>query len=321
VQGLTPNQLFERNLGWELKKSLEVALELQLFKNRFGLSVSTYRNRTSQQLVYQIVSAVTGFTNVLLNTNTTVQNKGIEVVLSATPVTTGSFSWNLDANVSLQRNNLLRFDDLEKTYYRENLSIGKSITGGMIYRFGGVDPQTGSYFFIDRNGQPTETPSAADRTVRMDRAPKAFGGITSSFSYKGLTLDVSSVFVIRRAYNPMFAFQRFTTAGLPRWQKPGDITRVPKHSDKDFSRQFQYAGGHELAFPDASYLRVRNLALSYNLSQKLLQRIHLKTFRLYVQGQNLFTVNRIKNADPENIDYVGSIAPLRVITGGVQITF
>jgi hypothetical protein len=153
---LTPNQLFERNLGWELKKSLEVALELQLFKNRFGLSVSTYRNRTSQQLVYQIVSAVTGFTNVLLNTNTTVQNKGIEVVLSATPVTTGSFSWDLDANVSVQRNNLLRFDGLENTFYRENLSIGKSITGGMIYRFGGVDPQTGSYFFIDRNGQPTE---------------------------------------------------------------------------------------------------------------------------------------------------------------------
>ncbi|HZH97306.1 MAG TPA: SusC/RagA family TonB-linked outer membrane protein, partial [Flavisolibacter sp.] len=321
VQGLTPNQLFDRNLGWELKKSWELALELQLFKNRLGMSVSTYRNRTSQQLEYQYLSTVTGFSRVLLNRNALVQNKGIEVVLSGTPVTRGHFLWHLDANVAFQQNRLLRFDGLENTRFRDNFSIGKPITSGMIYRFGGVDPQTGNFFFIDRNGHPTITPAVADRTVRIDMAPKAFGGMSSSLTYKRISLDVSSVFVIRRAYYPMFTYQRFTQVGLARWQKPGDITSVPKHTDKEFYLLDQTAGGNILAHPDASYLRVRNISLSYRLGQKLLDRMHMQTFRLYLQGQNLFTFSRIKNADPENIDYHGSIAPLRVITGGFQITF
>jgi TonB-linked SusC/RagA family outer membrane protein len=320
VQGLTPNQLFDRNLGWELKKSFEVALELQLFKNRFGLSISAYRNRNSQQLLPTPLPAVTGFTHVFENRPAEVENKGLEVVLDGTPVNTQSFVWSITANASFQRNKLVRLDGIADYYIDgSRLAIGKPISSYRAYKYGGVDPQTGSYFFIDHKGNPSIELTDADRTEYVDLAPRSYGGITNSFNYKQLSLDIHSLFIVRNSH-ATYGYPPYLKEHLARWQKPGDITNVPKLTHRYSIPVMGYYQLSTASYRDASYLRVRNIALSYNVPNTILQRWHLLKLRVYLLGQNLFTITKVKDLDPETM-MLTRMAPSRMITAGFQISF
>jgi hypothetical protein len=319
IQGLTPNQLFDRNLGWELKKSAEVALELQLFQNRIGLSVSAYRNRNSQQLLRTALSTVTGFSSVASNWPAVIQNRGLEVVLYGQPVATRHFSWTIDANASFQNNKLLRFEGLERSQYSGNFIIAKPISIMNLYKFGGVDPQTGNYFYIDRFGKPTYKPAPEDRTEHINVAPRSYGGITNSFSYKSWSLDVTCYYMVKAGLNVVRTNNQYIES-LARWQKPGDITTFAKYS----TRLSSTIANSDLAlstagFSDASYIRVRNVALSYQFKPSVLQRARLQNLRLYLLAQNLFTFTRVRQYDPEMASQ-SLVAPQRVLTGGFQIT-
>jgi hypothetical protein len=319
IQGLTPNQLFDRNLGWELKKSAEFALELQLFQNRLALSVSVYRNYSSQQLLRTSLSTVTGFFNVASNWPAVVQNKGLEVVLYSRPLSTRQFSWTIDVNASFQKNKLLRFEGLERSQYGDSYRIGESITSVHLYKFGGVDPQSGNYFYIDRFGKPTTTPTLEDRTERIDLAPWSYGGITNSFSYKGWSLDVSLYYMVKQGANVTRTSMLFIES-VDRWQKPGDVTTIAKYSGQRSSSEVYNLALSTAGLGDASYMRVRNVALSYRFKPGVLQRAHLQNLRLYLLAQNLFTFTRVKQFDPETIGQRHTMAPQRVLTGGFQIT-
>jgi hypothetical protein len=127
-----------------------------LFQNRVGFSVSTYLNRNSQQLLRTPLPAVTGFYEVYENRPAEVENKGLEVVLDGTPVNSRNFVWSVTANASFQRNKLVRLDGIDDYYINgSRLAVGKPISSYRAYKYGGVDPQTGSYFFIDRKGNPS----------------------------------------------------------------------------------------------------------------------------------------------------------------------
>jgi TonB-linked SusC/RagA family outer membrane protein len=320
IQGLTPSQLFDRNLGWELKKSLEFALELQLFKNRVGFSVSTYLNRNSQQLLQTPLPAVTGFYGVYENRPAEVENKGLEVVLDGTPVKSRNFVWSVTANASFQRNKLVRLDGIDDYYINgSRLAVGKPISSYRAYKYGGVDPQTGSFFFIDRKGNPSTQLTDEDRTEYVDLAPRSYGGITNSFSYKQFSLDIHSLFMVRNSH-ATYGYPPYLKEHMARWQKPGDVTNVPKLTHRYSIPVMGYYQLSTAFYRDASYFRVRNIALSYNVPNTVLQRWRLQKLRLYVLGQNLFTLTKVKNLDPETM-MLNSMAPSRVITAGFQISF
>jgi TonB-linked SusC/RagA family outer membrane protein len=319
IQGLTPNQLFDRNLGWELKKSAELALELQLFQNRIAVSVCAYRNRNSQQLVRTSLSTVTGFWGVASNWPAVVQNRGLEVVLYGQPLSTRQFSWTIDANASFQKNKLLRFEGLERSQYGGSYHIGESITTVHLFKFGGVDPQSGKYFYIDRYGRPTATPTLEDRTERIDIAPRSYGGITNSFSSKGWSFDVTCYYMVKQGANVTRTSMLFIES-VDRWQKPGDVTTIAKYSLKRSSSEVYNLALSTAGLGDASYIRVRNIALSYRFKPGVLERAHLQNLRLYLLAQNLFTFTRVRQLDPETIDQQHRMAPQRVLTCGFQIT-
>jgi TonB-linked SusC/RagA family outer membrane protein len=320
IQGLTPNQLFDRNLGWELKKSLELALELQLFRGRMAISASVFRNRNSQQLLRTSVSTVTGFFDITTNRSAEVQNQGLEAVFYAELLAGSGFTWNINANASFQKSKLLNFEGLESSGYEANLSVGNPVPIVKAFKFGGVDPQTGSYFFIDRNGKPTTTPKEEDKTEMINIAPRSFGGISNNFSYKAWSLYVTCVYMVKQQIDVTRRDMNFIES-IARWQKPGDITTIAKYSVKPSSIAsinniiFSTAG-----FSDASYIRVRSVLLSYRFKQGVLKIAHLQNLRIYLMGENLFTFSSVKQFDPENINQL-SMAPLRVLAGGFQITF
>jgi hypothetical protein len=188
-----------------------------------------------------------------------------------------------------------------------------------LYKFGGVDPQTGNYFYIDRFGKPTYKPGPEDRTEHINLAPRSYGGITNSFSYKSWSLDVTCYYMVKAGLNVVRTNNQYIES-LARWQKPGDITTFAKYS----TRLSSTIANSDLAlstagFSDASYIRVRNVALSYQFKPSVLQRARLQNLRLYLLAQNLFTFTRVRQYDPEMISQ-SMVAPQRVLTGGFQIT-
>jgi hypothetical protein len=311
-----------------LKKSLEVALELQLFKSRLSMSVSAYRNRNSQQLLNNTIPTLTGFGSVLENSDAAVENKGIELVFGGVPISSPNCSWNLNVNISFQKNTLLRYNGLENSTYV--LVAGQSITSQKVYQFGGVDRQEGTYFFIDRNGNATSSPIEKDKTAVINTDPGSYGSITNSFGFKGILLDINCMFMVRRGRNvlgqlsivPPGHRNNQPVEVTARWQKPGDIANVAKYSeDPSAYEQQAYFVNSSAAFSDASYVRIRNVSLSYKFGRNFLKKAHLQNLRFYLHGQNLFTFSKYKNLDPENVNHNNiSMAPLRVITAGFQIT-
>jgi TonB-linked SusC/RagA family outer membrane protein len=334
VTGLDPNQLYNPRLGWELKKALEIAVELQLFKNRVDVSVSLYRNLNSDQLVIRSVSAVTGFSSVLENGGTLVENKGVEIVLGYSPFRGPAFSWNITANATFSKNTLRSFDGIENTPYSALYSVGQPLTSLKVYRFGGVDPAHGTYFFLDRNGKPTTTLTIEDKVGVVNTDPKAYGSITSSLTYNQFSLDVNCMFMRRRgrAHLEKFSFPPGVFLNQPvevlsRWQKQGDISDVARYTQLLSAATFQnFNLDIDNQYTNASYLRVKNISVSYSFKKKLSKRLHAEKLRFFLHAQNLFTFSPYKNLDPETTyfqkDAIVSRMPLlRTVTGGFQLTF
>ena len=162
----------------------------------------------------------------------------------------------------------------------------------------------------------------------MDLTPRYFGGLDNSVSYKGFTLDFFFSFISRKGLNyygqqaimPGIMNIVGTTAALQRWQKPGDIANIPKLSQgltailQPFN--FQNSTG---AYSSATYARLQNVHLSYIFQPAFLKKAHISGLTVYLQGQNLLTISKYKDLDPESLS-AGAMGPLKVYTAGINVT-
>jgi hypothetical protein len=207
------------------------------------------------------------------------------------------------------------------------LVIGKPITIQKVYHFAGVNDTTGIYQFTDAKGNLTYNPTyGTDQTRIINTSPKYYGGFTNSFNFRGWALDVTLQYVRQIGqnyyfgYNPGLEEYNQPATVLDRWQKPGDAKPIQKYNSTGslFFPSFYYAAYmSDAAYTDASYLRVRNVALSYSFMGKGLKRTPFQSCRIYLQGENLFTLTKYQGMDPEN-QSLSSLPPLRVLTVGIQ---
>lgn len=338
---LSPTSLFKPDLHWEMNKKLEIALELGFLKDRILLSAAYYRNRSNDPLVQYPLPTATGFASVTANLNgVVVQNKGLELTLTSKNISTPSFDWTTNFNVTLPQNKLLVFPDLAQTSYAKDYVIGKSLDLVYIANFLGVDPQTGLYKVADlnNNGKFDVTNVNGDLAADFDTEPSFYGGIQNDFRYKNFSLSVfmnfnkqysknwmlipgsAPVGVIGSGANPFNVPSIF----LSRWQNPGDITNVQKFttvSQGNTSLNGQYAAYYsDATYENVLYLRIRTINLSYNLPQKWIKRMSMSGLSIFLQGQNLFTFAPFSDVDPEST-YITRLAPLKTIVAGVQLSF
>ncbi|MUP46548.1 SusC/RagA family TonB-linked outer membrane protein [Gramella sp. BOM4] len=320
--GLYPTRLVNRDFGWETNRKLEGGLELGLFDDAVYLSASYYRNRSSNQLIGLPLPGTTGFTSIQYNFPALVENKGWELALSIQNIKGEDFSWATNFNITIPKNTLLEFDNIENSPYSTTYTVGESLSIQKGYLLNGVNPDTGVYEFEDLNedgfiGFPD------DIVDLVDLDPEFYGGFQNSLNFKGFALDFLFQFVKQqgRTY-----YQTFGLPGLPnnqplelldRWQAPGDNATFQK-AESGFGSPyfaFQQLLSSSLTYTDASYVRLKNLSLSYNLPE-----FAGINSRIYFQGQNLFTVTNYKGLDPEN---AGSnlIPPLRFLSLGLDINF
>ncbi len=327
--GLVPTQLYNPDYGWETNRKSELGLELGTLNDRIIATVSYYHNRSSNQLINSPLPIQTGFSGIIRNLPADVQNTGWEFQLNTTIIKTESFTWDASVNLTIARNKLLEFPDLSSSGYASSYEIGKPLNIVKLVHSLGVNPQTGIFQFADKNGHITSTPSYPDDyTVVKDLTPAFYGGFSNRFQYKGLSLGIFFQFVKQQGFNYIHSN---TTPGsmtnqptdvLNRWRHPGDLTnnQLFTTTDPAAAAYNYYSSSSDGAVSDASFIRLKNVELSYSLPAKWTSRIKTQLIRVYLRGQNLITFTGYKGADPEVMN-TSVLPPLKTLAAGIQLTF
>jgi TonB-linked SusC/RagA family outer membrane protein len=322
---IQPNSIYTPELEWEETKKMELGLELGFLNDKILLSTSYYRNRSSSQLFTYQLPAITGFTSVKRNLPALVENKGLEFELRTTNISKINFRWNSSVNLTLNRNKLVAGAQGLSDFYIS--LIGHPLNSTYVYSFLGVDPTTGLYQIADQHGSPTTSPSASDKNVLIDLTPRFYGGFQNAITYRGLQLDFLFQFVKQKGpgylYNGLVG--RFSSGNQPtnvlnRWQSPGDDKPIQKFGQNaDVNLASLLARSSEQLYIDASYIRLKNISLSWNLPNNWQRFMRLQSARFYMLGQNIFTITKYKGLDPE-MRRSTNLPALRVITLGVQVS-
>jgi TonB-linked SusC/RagA family outer membrane protein len=325
ISSLIPTALFNSELEWELTKKLEAGVELGFLQNSINVEASYYRNRSSNQLLSYKLPNTTGFTEILKNFPATVQNTGLELDLTTTNVKTKNFMWRTSFNLTVPKNKLISFPDLQNSSYNGTLFVGEPIGIYTFYKVIGVNDTTGQYQFEGPDGKPTYDPSYPSqyRSVHINKAPEYYGGFQNSFSWKGFQLDVLFQFTKQVGqnylvgYNPGRPFINQPTTVLSRWQKPGDKTDIERYSVYGLGSSEDWFRSSNGGYTDASFIRLKNASFSWQLPQQWIQRIHFHDVRIFAHGQNLLTITNYKGSDPETQSPY-SLPPLKVWTLGIH---
>jgi TonB-linked SusC/RagA family outer membrane protein len=325
--GLSPANIPSPYFAWEKVSKLEGGLELGFFRDRILLSISYYRNRTGNQLVGYPLPRITGFGTVQANLPAIIQNTGFEFTLNSVNFKNRDFTWNTSLNFSIPRNKLVAYPNIENSPYHYTYAIGHSLSSGYVYHYTGVDPQSGLYTFSSKRGGAPSFPE--DLTFSKPVTQIYYGGFQNSIIYKGFQLDVLIQIVKQNGYNYLAVFdnvgafnQNVPTIALEHhWQKPGDIVNSQRLTI-GFDAPYQalsFLKQSDGVISDASFLRLKNVSLSYQLPVVWQKKVHLQSARLFIQCQNLLTFTNYPGMDPET----GGLyqPPLRTVTAGFQVAF
>jgi len=330
--GLKPAGHANPYLQWEETRKLNAGLDLGILRDKVIFNLNYYRNRSSNQLLNRLLPIITGFGEIAKNFDATVQNSGYEIAVNTVNVKSGNFKWTSNLNFSINRNQLLAYENLESSGDKDYLVIGKPITIIKAYEFAGVNSQTGFYQFKKADGSLTDSPvDPIDKYVLINTTPKYFGGFNNSFSYKDFTLDFLFQFVKQIGMDPLRfgtddwpgsyggAFGNQPVSILNHWKQVNDMSPIQKVS-ADFSAYSPYSLAiySDVSYVDASYIRLKNVSLSWSMPKKWANRAYLQNAQIYFQGQNLLTFTKYKGLDPES--QALGLPPLRVLTVGVKLS-
>ncbi|MBK8087720.1 MAG: hypothetical protein IPK31_07135 [Chitinophagaceae bacterium] len=298
--------------------------------NRITFNTAYYRHRSSNQLISYRLPNQTGFSSVVKNLPAVVENTGWEIVLNTILIATKKWDWKISVNSTIPSNKLLSFPGLQSSSYSGYYTVGKSLSAIQKIKFTGIDPATGLYSYEDYNKDGTiSTPGDLQLLGNLD--PAYYGGIASSLHYGSWVLDIFFDYTKQKGPNYL-AFQYLYPAGflinqpslvIDRWQKIGDQTLVQRFGATAASPV--YAASSKLLasdgiFSDASFIRFKNLSLSYNIPVAVLAKKKIETLRLYMQAQNICTFTKYKGADPETKNFT-QLPPLKTLVFGIQLTF
>lgn len=338
------------NLVWEKQKQLNLGLDVGLLANKINLTVDYFTIRNEDLLMQRSLSYTTGFTNIIANVGA-MENKGIEISLSAKILNTQDFSWSVAGNISSAKNKITRlYGDVTALYNQGgytgseiqaegNLFLGESVNNIYVYKFdkiaqesdrtrleemfpaGGRIVKPGDVLPLDRDNNGVINDD--DRYVVGRKDPKFYGGFSSDLSYKNFSLNAVFSYNygakrISYLYNSLMNGTGMTAAHpdmLNRW--------TPENTNTDIPRAYSVSGRYSLGetdwgVQDASFLRLSAITLSYTLPKSLVDKAKMNNVRVYVTGNNVFTATKYKGYDPEG----GDDYPMaKMFVAGINVGF
>ncbi|MDM1415723.1 TonB-dependent receptor [Myroides odoratimimus] len=331
---VVPNETFPNTgIGWETTTEVNTGLDFGLFNSRLTGSIDVYSRKTKDALVRTPFPLELGSTTYYSNF-IDISNKGVEISLGGDLIRTNDFAWNLNFNWALNRNKLEKLngatiDPYLLDYYIEGEPVG-TIKGYKVAKIisdqaeidalnqasptGTYDMNStgvGDYLFEDINGDGVIT--SDDRVVIGNIQPKFFGGFVNSFRYKSLTLNAIFQYSVgaksiwdpisRNAYNSL-GENKYSEYALNTWTPDNPNARYARAIYTDPSASGRISDRY---LHSTSYLRLKNVQLSYSFNKELISRIGMDNVTVFVSASNLFTWTKWPGQDPETLSERGSI--------------
>lgn len=318
--GTAPSQLANPDLTWETTRQLDLGFDFAILKNAISFSFDYYNKYTYDLLLNVPVPYRSGFTSFLQNYGA-VRNSGVELGIQSTNINKRDFKWTTEFNISWNKNKIEKLaSDITLGASGRNASIlreGYSVNSFYLYKQLYVDPETGNAVYEDVNKDGFIT--SADRQIVGNALPNYTGGFTNDITYKDFSLNLFFYFQQGNKILSMHDFFLvhggtqnnigFIPRQLERWQKAGDITDIPRlttySGDPTINGGSANNYGGNVAnmssryLSDGSFIRLKNLALSYNLPKSIIRNLQLSRLRATVSVTNLFTITKYKGLDPE----------------------
>jgi TonB-linked SusC/RagA family outer membrane protein len=333
--GTTPAQLANPDLKWESTRQTNIGFDLSLLKDRLTISGDVYEKYTSNLLLNLPLASSSGFSSILTNAGE-MSNRGGELSISSINLD-GAFKWTTNFNISRNINKIEKLPTpVVAAYAAERMVQGQSMYTFYVYKQLYVDPQTGNAVYDDVDNN--KTINSNDIEADGNALPKFTGGLTNNFRYQGFDLSIFFNFVYgNKVYNNNNFFlegggtrdanRAMDVYQLNRWQKPGDVTDMP--------RLTAYGQNYTISptsrnIEDGSFLRLSNVNLGYTLPKSLTEKAKISSIRVYVSGSNLWLWTKYKGPDPEiNVSSSATVLgydlgtpPIpRTIQVGANITF
>lgn len=318
----TQSSLSNPDLTWETTTQTDLGFDITVLDNRLTLYADWYYKKTNNLIMNMTLPAGSAAATSLARNGGSIVNKGMEFTIKSHNFT-GAFKWDTDFNISFNKNELKSLSLTPvywgaKTNDNVNQYVVRNAPGHPLGAFwgyicDGVNPETGDLIYRDVNGDGETTSS--DRTYIGDPNPDFTFGLTNTFSYKGFSLSIllqgsvgNDIYNVSRMESEgMFNSNNQSTGVLRRWRIPGQITDVPRVG---FNQQ-----NSTYYIEDGSYLRVKDISLSYDVPKAIISKIHLTKLTPYISFTNLITWTGYDGRDPE-VNQAGNSGSVQGIDWG-----
>jgi TonB-dependent starch-binding outer membrane protein SusC len=324
--GLLTTTLSNPDLQWEKKTTANLGVEFGLFKNRIKGSFEYYNAITSALFLDKSISGTSGFSSFTTNVGR-MRNRGIEAGLDIDVIRSKDFVWSINGQITNNKNSLLELvdgktEDISGDFIRK---VGEPLNTYFLVKTAGVDPATGDQLYLTKDGKTTTNVYSPDDRVTLgtSEAP-IFGGFGTDFKFKAIELNVFFSYISgneiynndrNNLENPAYLFDNLSVDLLTEWRTPGQVTNIPRPDNAFFGSTSRF-------IEDGSFIRLRNVNLSYTMPTSLLANAKIKSLKFFMIGQNLFTSTKYLGWDPElnSGSSLGARYPaLRTITAGISI--
>ena len=338
VTGMSPSSPANDELSWEKNATWNVGLDFAFF-NRLRGSVDVYNRLTKDMLLTVKVPWTTGFNSNFRNVGS-MKNTGVEVQIDGDIIYNSDFAWNVGFNLAYNENEILDLggEDFISGGSFVRYAVGHSRYSYYVPLYYGVNPSNGEALWIagkNDNGDPilTNQYNKAMYDYVGSPDPKVIGGFNTTFSWKGLSL--SAFFEYRTGCDVLILNEQSymnsdgaemtlnqMASSLNYWKKPGDNGVNPKPIAGNSTNSAAAVSSRWLE--DGSYIRIKDVTLSYSLPQKALDKMRIKGLRFYVSGLNLYCFNDVNWWDPDlgPVGYGAGTYPLtKSFVGGIEVSF
>jgi len=328
--GLRPSGLGNDLLTWEEAQTLDIGIEFSLLGDRFYGDINRFVTQNKNLLLNAWLPTDSGFSSITRNSGV-VENKGWEIELGARWISTSSFNWSTNFNFTYQENEIIELvDGLD--ILGSSTRVGFPIDIMWMNKYAGINPADGRVMWYDIDGNITYRRSSADQQMVGKYSPDYFGGLTNVMNYRNFRLSTFFQYEYGRStYNStvgrrmqVVSTERGLMANVARdaWQQPGDMAGLPRHYT---SSSFPGSSSHNnssVFVTDASYIRLKEMRLDYNIPLEWVEKISLNRANVFVQARNLLTWTNYPYGDPEFVGQgTGEYPQSRQISLGINFQF
>ena len=340
--GAVASTMENKDLSWEKNNNFNIGIEGTLFDQMLRFNIEYYVKKTTDMLLSYPMPLSTGFTGYNANVGD-MRNSGLEFEIGLTPIKTKDFRWDITWMGSTVKNKVLKLTKETPEIINGNRVIKEGLPINTFYvsKTAGVDPATGAQLYWTYDKDEEGNMIAGTERITSDyseannhkyymgsRIPDLYGSLSTNLSWKGIDLSILTTYSIGgKVYDGLYASSMnvwyptdiWHTNYLRRWQKPGDVTDIPRVGIASY-----YASYMDRNLIDASYFAIKNITLGYNLPRNIVSKAGLQNVRVFTSVDNLGLFTHLDGMDPQynfsggtDYDYV----PNKTWTIGLEVKF